>query len=295
MIRGVSLAWVRMSSSGTHQETGRITAAPQRGHWTLDELPWDSLETERIASNETFFFLVSSASFVEITTDLYTSNLVAHYAGDDEVTTWLNEHWQPEELQHGAALKRYVETVWPDFDWNRAYQSFYREYGQLCNATQLEPTRAQEMVARCIVETGTSCYYTMVRDASPEPLLRRIANHIRTDEVGHYKYFFRYFVKYSQQESVSRWKIFRALWTRIREIGDEDGLIAYKHAFQVRYPDEAFDPLRYEQFRMVLNRMTRDHFPFEMAVRMCLRPMRLPHPVERLSMPLLLAGARRFL
>ncbi len=279
-----------------HPEEAEQFAEPVRtDHWNVDELPWDSLQAERIVDNEPFFFLVSTASFVEITTDLYTSNLTAHYVGDDEVTTWLQDHWQPEELQHGAALKRYVKTVWPSFDWDLAYQNFYREYGLLCNAAQLEATRSQEMVARCIVETGTSSYYTMVRDASPEPLLKRIAHHIRTDEVGHYKYFFRYFRKYAQQESVSRRAIFQALWTRIREIDNEDGLIAYKHAYQVRYPDHVFDPQHYERFRMNLDQMTRDHFPFEMAVRMCLRPLDLPHPVERLSLPVLVAGARRFL
>ena len=257
--------------------------------------PGIHLSLSALQTTKSFFFLISTASFVEITTDLYTSNLTAHYAGDDEVTVWLHEHWQPEELQHGAALKRYVKTVWPSFDWDLAYQNFYQEYGRLCNAAQLEATRSQEMVARCIVETGTASYYTMVRDASPEPLLQKIAHHIRTDEVGHYKYFFRYFRKYARQESVSRRAIFKALWTRIREIDNEDGLIAYKHAFQVRHPDQAFDPQRYEQFRLNLNRMTRDHFPFEMAVRMCLRPMDLPHPVERLSIPILVAGARRFL
>ncbi len=284
-----------MSGEVSREEAGRFTQPPRPDHWNVDELPWESLEADRIVDNEVFFFLVSTASFVEITTDLYTSNLTAHYVGDDEVTTWLHDHWQPEELQHGAALKRYVETVWPSFDWDLAYQNFYREYGRLCNATQLEATRSQEMVARCIVETGTSSYYTMVRDASPEPLLKRIAHHIRTDEVGHYKYFFRYFRKYAQQESVSRRAILKALWTRIREIDSEDGLIAYKHAYQVRYPDRVFDPEHYEQFRMILNQMTRDHFPFEMAVRMCLRPLELPHPVERVSIPILVAGARRFL
>ncbi|EQD55133.1 hypothetical protein B1A_11917, partial [mine drainage metagenome] len=66
--------------------------------WAVDALPWDVLEPERIASDETMFFLIASASFVEITTDLYTQNLVEHYAGDSEVVNWLTDHWQPEEL-----------------------------------------------------------------------------------------------------------------------------------------------------------------------------------------------------
>ncbi|MHB1543654.1 MAG: ferritin-like domain-containing protein [Gammaproteobacteria bacterium] len=258
-------------------------------------MPWDELEPARIASDETMFFLLASASFVEITTDLYTQNLVEHYAGDSEVVNWLSDHWQPEELQHGVALKRYVQKVWPDFDWDRAYQGFFAEYAKLCNAEQLEVTRTQEMVARCMVETGTSSYYTMLRDFCTEPLLKRIAHYIRNDEIGHYKYFYRYFRQYAEREHVSRWAILQALWTRIREIDTEDGLIAYKHAFQVRHPDLPFDPGRYEQFRRTLNSITRAYFPFALAARMTLKPLNLPTSVERWSIPLVVSGARYFL
>ncbi len=272
-----------------------LAAIEPRPHWTVDQLPWGELESSRIASDETMFFLLASASFVETMADLYTENLLEHYAGDQEVMSWLSDHWQPEELQHGVALKRYVQTVWPDFDWELAYRGFFAEYARLCNAEQLEVTRTQELVARCMVETGTSSYYTMLRDVCEEPLLKRIAHNIRNDEIGHYKYFYRYFKQYAEREDVSRWAIVQALWTRIREIDAEDGLIAYKHAFQVRHPDIPFDSSHYEQFRKTLNTITRAHFPFEMAVRMTLKPLDLPPPVERWSVPLVVSGARYFL
>jgi hypothetical protein len=52
------------------------------------------------------------------------------YRGDDEVTAWLSQEWEPEELRHGAALRRYVETAWPEFDWNAAYRAFFAEYSR---------------------------------------------------------------------------------------------------------------------------------------------------------------------
>lgn len=281
-----------MNPTNTHPQTDPVTHHPT---WSVNDLPWDELRSDLIASDETMFFLVASASFVEILADLYTQNLAEHYTGDPEVVDWLTEHWQAEELQHGHVLKRYVQTVWPDFDWDQAYQGFLAEYAPLCNAEQLEGTRAQEMVARCIVETGTSSYYTMLRDYCTEPLLKRIANHIRNDEVGHYKYFYRYYRQYAAHERVGRRAVLRALWARIREIDSEDGLIAYKHAFMVRYPDTPFAPERYEQFRHTLNSITRTHFPYPMAVRMVLKPLDLPTPIERWTIPLVVSGARRFL
>ena len=63
---------------------------------------------------------------------------MAHYAAYPEVAEWLQQHWEPEELQHGRALRRYVEAVWPEFDWPAAYDSFFAEYSRLCTTEELE-------------------------------------------------------------------------------------------------------------------------------------------------------------
>src|SRR5260370_33747180 len=96
--------------------------------------------------------------------------------------------WEPEELQHGAALKRYVDAAWPNVDWDGAYQSVFLEYAQTCSMDALEPNRALELAARCVVETGTSSFYTMLAEIDREPVLTQLAARIRADEVRHYKY-----------------------------------------------------------------------------------------------------------
>jgi hypothetical protein len=47
-----------------------------------------------------------------------------------------------------------------------------------------------EMIARCVVESGTSSYYSAIRDAANEPVLKEIAGRIAADEFRHYKLFF---------------------------------------------------------------------------------------------------------
>ncbi len=59
-------------------------------------------------------------------------------------------------MQHGRALKRYVETAWPDFAWDDAYRDFLAEFLRFCSVDQLASTRALELAARCVVETGTA-------------------------------------------------------------------------------------------------------------------------------------------
>src|SRR5580698_4699799 len=90
--------------------------------WSIEDIPFQDLDHDAVHDDRHLFYSLAAASFVEITSDLYTSNLIAFFQGDDEVVSWLSRQWEPEELQHGATLKRYVETAWPEFDWNAAYR-----------------------------------------------------------------------------------------------------------------------------------------------------------------------------
>ena len=116
--------------------------AERRRSWSLDDIPYEQIDRSVVGDDEVLFSLIASASFIEITSETYTRNLVAFCAGDDEVVAWLQEGWQHEEVQHGAALRRYVETAWPDFDWESAYRSFLDEYMRVCSIDLLAPSRA---------------------------------------------------------------------------------------------------------------------------------------------------------
>src|SRR5262245_56500169 len=99
-----------------------------RRHWSLDDIPWHAIRHDTMTRNQGFFYLIASASLMESATDLYTQNLIDFFAGDKEVTSWLEHYWLPEELQHGRALRRYVEVAWPDFHWEPAYRRFVEEF-----------------------------------------------------------------------------------------------------------------------------------------------------------------------
>src|SRR5713101_9407018 len=72
-----------------------------RVHWSLADIPWHAIRHDAVPHGEALFFLVAAASLMESATDLYTQNLIEYFVGDDEVTSWLEQHWLPEELQHG--------------------------------------------------------------------------------------------------------------------------------------------------------------------------------------------------
>ncbi|MGF2021840.1 hypothetical protein, partial [Staphylococcus aureus] len=74
-----------------------------------------------------------------------------------------------------------------------------------------------------------------------EPVLKEITDNIRTDEVRHYKHFFKFFKKYNQVEGNGRLAVLGALARRVMEIKNEDSEIALRHVFAIRYPDRVGD------------------------------------------------------
>lgn len=260
--------------------------------WSADEIPYASIERDLVREDLHLFYLLASASFVEITSNLYTQNLLEYFFEDAEVRHWLEAHWQLEEVQHGIALRGYVNSVWPEFDWGRAYRCFYAEYSRFCRAARLGPTPALEMVSRCLVETGTATLYTMLYQIANEPVLRILTAHIRSDEARHYKYFYRFFLRYSRLEPPGRRPVLRALVSRIGEIDSEDAYCAFKHVFEARHPGRCFLDSDYKAFRKYYGALARRHYPYEMAVKMFLKPLGLNRWAKRAAVPLLLAGAR---
>jgi rubrerythrin len=273
----------------------RRPAYPGGASWSVEDIPYESLARDRVVADERLFYVVASASFIEITSDLYTQNLIEYYSQDDELTEWLAHSWEPEELQHGTALRRYVETAWPEFDWEAAYRNFLAEYSQYCRTEQLAPTRALEMAARCVVETGTSTFYRALAKLSPEPVLRRIASAISADEVRHYKHFYYYFRRYAAREQPSRVAILRTLWSRLNEVDAEDAFYAFKHVWLARHPGMAFEKQHYDAFRRSLRDIGKDNFPYAQAVKMLLKLLDLGSTVSRVAVPAVTAASRLLL
>jgi hypothetical protein len=222
--------------------------------------------------------LVCTASFIESGSDTYSGNLAHYFAEDEEVVAWLRDHWEPEELRHGRALRAYVRRVWPDFDWDTAYRGFFDEYSKLC-LSSIEPTRAQEMAGRCVIEMGTTTYYQTLATLAREPVLRALVLRIRADEIAHYKHFYAFFRRYAERERLHWPGILAALMRRVMEIRGTDGEIALRHSIASRFPHlgrSSAAALSAQALRAV-----RIHYPALLAVRMTLKPLRLSPRMQR--------------
>jgi hypothetical protein len=271
---------------------GAADPSVARRHWSLDDIPWQAIRHDALAAKQGFFYLVAAASLMESATDLYTENLLDFFDGDEEVTSWLEQYWLPEELQHGRALRRYVEAAWPEFDWEPAFGAFVEEFRPYCDIA-LESARSLEMASRCVVETGTASYYTTLSRASPDPVLTMLARLIAKDEVRHYKHFYRFFRRYWDTECPSRAAVVPALWRRLRMSGGDDSYIVLKHVYNARDPVRSYDVRVYRSIRRQSRRLVRDFFPHEMSVRMLLKPLALGPLTQRAALPIAVAVARR--
>ena len=154
--------------------------------------------------------------------------------------------WVDEEIQHGMALGRWAQLADPSWDFDAAFARFRAGYQLPLDATaSVRGSQAGEMMARCIVETGTSSYYSALKDATEEPVLKQICAKIAADEFRHYKLFYEHMRRCLERDRLGRWARLRVGWSRIAESEDDELAYAY---YAANEPDgAAYDRKRARQ------------------------------------------------
>lgn len=261
--------------------------------WRIGSIDFRSADA-RHRDDITLFYLLTAASFVESASDLYTRNLLTYYQGDPEIAAWLRHRWEAEELQHGAALRAYVGAVWPQFEWDLAYAGFLEEYSRAASPEAFEATPHLELAARCMIETGTATIYRMLHEYAREPVLRQVLDHIRSDEVRHYKHFLLYFRRAQARAAHRPLSVARAILRRVRESRTDDAWIAFRHVFEVRNgrPCHRSD---FDAWLRSVRGIGQRLFPFGMAAEMLVAPLALPVLLRRLARYATEIGLRRLL
>lgn len=255
-----------------------------RPHWRINDIDFTAIKGELVRDDRFLFVTLASASFVEIHSEQYADNLIVYFRDDPKLISWLVDHWRRDEVQHGQALKAYVQTVWPEFDWEQAYLAFSEEYGLLCTVEQLEQHKALELIARCVVETGTSSFYRAMHNYVREPVLRALIDKIRIDETSHYVHFRRHFLTYNDGERHSVKAIIQTIWRRLKAISNEDAYIAFKHVHAQN--NTATDALAlraaWDRYNQAVKKLSRRYYPHKLAIKMLVKPIPLPARVIKI-------------
>ena len=145
------------------------------------------------------------------------------------------DNWSLEEVQHGDALGRWATLADPSWDYKAAFARFRDGYRIPLEAeASVRGSRTGELIARCMVETGTSSYYTALGEATAEPVLKQICRLIAADEFRHFKLFYDHMRRWLAREQIGLPRRLRIAAGRIGESEDDELAYAWHCANEPR-------------------------------------------------------------
>jgi len=206
-------------------------------HWRIEQVAWDRFDPGCVDAG--LIPLVKAAAMVERNGDDYALYLKSVFRDDPDFKR-AADNWAEEEVQHGEALGRWAALADPGWDFRAAFDR-YRE-GYRINTTADASIRGSltgELIARCMVETGTSSYYTALGEGTEEPVLKEICRLIAADEYRHFKLFYDHMKRYLARENLSFLQRLRVAAGRIGE--SEDDELAYAFHCANEAPGTPYD------------------------------------------------------
>jgi len=194
-------------------------------HWTLDQVAWDRFDPT--LAEPALVPLVKAAALVEHNGNDYATYLCSVFHDDPDFQQ-AARNWAVEEVQHGQALGKWAKLADPSFDFEESFARFREGFKLPLSAdTSVRGTRTGELIARCMVETGTSSYYTALADATGEPVLEQICRLIAADEYRHFKLFYDHMKRYLAREKLGVIDRARIALGRISETEDDELAFAF--------------------------------------------------------------------
>ena len=194
-------------------------------HWRIEDVAWDRFDASAV--DPALIPLVKAAAMVERNGKDY-----ARYLGgvfqDDPDFRLAADNWATEEVQHGDALAKWATLADPAWDFAAAFERYRAGYVIKVDAdASIRGSRTGELIARCMVETGTSSYYTALAEATSEPVLRQVCKLIAADEYRHFKLFYDHMRRYLSREDINVITRLRIAFGRIGESEDDELAYAY--------------------------------------------------------------------
>src|SRR6185436_9932523 len=120
------------------------------GSWTLESIAWQRFDRSKVDAE--ILRNIKAAAMVERNGADYAIYLSRVFADDPAAV---------------ADVQRWAQMADPAWDFDAAFARFRKGYQLPLGASaSVRGSQAGEMMARCIVETGTSAYYSALRDAT---------------------------------------------------------------------------------------------------------------------------------
>jgi hypothetical protein len=206
-------------------------------HWRIEQVAWDGFDASKLDPG--LVPLVKAAAMVERNGDDYALYLKSVFHDDPDFKL-AAENWAVEEVQHGEALGRWATLADPAWDFRAAFARYRDSFKIDTKAdASIRGSRTGELIARCMVETGTSSYYTALAEGTEEPVLKEVCRLIAADEYRHFKLFYDHMKRYLARENLSFVQRLKVAAGRIGE--SEDDELAYAFHCSNAAPGTAYD------------------------------------------------------
>ncbi len=195
-----------------------------RFSWDMDaDIDWHHFDASKTDTDT--IRIIKAAALVEANAPDYVAYLCSVWHDDAQMQIHIKE-WGAEESQHGRALAKWAKLADPQFDFEAALAAFARMQAiDVGAAKSIRGSRAGELIARCVVESGTSSMYSAISAACDEPVLKQLTRRIAADEFAHYTLFFGLLKKHGG--GLSQFSRLKIALSRLFEAGDDELASAY--------------------------------------------------------------------
>ncbi len=127
-------------------------------HWRIEDVAWDQFSPGEV--DPALVPLVKAAAMVERNGKDYALYLGSVFHDDPDFRA-AADYWADEEVQHGDALAKWAELADPAWNFAAAFDRYRAGYAIKTDAgASTRGSRTGQLIARSMVEPGTSSYYT---------------------------------------------------------------------------------------------------------------------------------------
>ena len=247
----------------------------------------DERRRAMVRLNGMMFYSVAVASFFETVVPLDTTRLLKLSEGHAEVRLWLEQVWLPQRAGHGRLFRDYIQAIWPEFDWNSAYEEFGEAWNLRSAARVGPPGLALEVLARCVTETSLAVFYRTLAKSADDPSLGTLARHAAQDHAAHFNYFRGFYQCLGTGRRASLPTTCRAMLTSCRSAREVDMALAFQPLAHHWHGGWVFPELSYTEFLERLARLLKRHAALGPMQRWLfspwLKPPRKVEPLPRLA------------
>ena len=222
--------------------------------WKFEDIDWSLFDPTKV--NSDLLQVIKTAGVVERNGSDYGAYLMNVFAGDTDLQKEIKV-WAEEEVKHGKTLAAWVKLADPQYDFDKCFRAYTEKFIISVDSTEsIRGSRGSELLTRCMVEIGTSFFYTSIKERADEPLLQHICAKIAADELRHYKLFYTHFQRYQARERLTLYQRFKIGLGRMLESNSDELATAYytsneiKEAYNRKYYTKEYERIVYKHYKI---------------------------------------------